>query len=154
MVKTGLKRQQSSNIRLLTFKYMCVLWALRVMSFRLGAPKCPVVVVPVVVVVVVAVAVNLVSFQAMVLHVFVYLVCLMFISNCGWVIFAGTRSFPGADIGSGHYLLMKAFHLRLKRISKSKHTRLKFDLGAERSPWVGNLPSYHRREVFTSHHHE
>ena len=39
-----------------------------------------------------------------------------------------TRSFPGADIGSDHDLLMMTFHLRLKRISKSKHTRLEFDL--------------------------
>ena len=41
---------------------------------------------------------------------------------------AGTRSFPGANIGSDHDLLMMTFHLRLKRISKPKHTRLKFDL--------------------------
>ena len=38
------------------------------------------------------------------------------------------RSFLGANIGSDHDLLMKTFHLRLKRISKSEHTRLKFDL--------------------------
>ena len=38
------------------------------------------------------------------------------------------QSFPGADIGSDHDLLMMTFHLRLKRISKPKHTRLKFDL--------------------------
>ena len=30
--------------------------------------------------------------------------------------------------GSDHDLLMMTFHLRLKRISKPKHTRLKFDL--------------------------
>ena len=41
---------------------------------------------------------------------------------------ARTRSFPGADIGSDNDLLMMTFHLRLKRISKPKHTRLKFDL--------------------------
>ena len=35
-----------------------------------------------------------------------------------------TRSFPGADIGNDHDLLMVTFHLRLKRISKPKHTRL------------------------------
>ena len=34
---------------------------------------------------------------------------------------ARTRSFPGADIGSDHDLLMMTFHLRLKRISKPKH---------------------------------
>ena len=41
---------------------------------------------------------------------------------------ARTRSFPGADIGSDHDLLMMTFRPRLKRISKPKHTRLKFDL--------------------------
>ena len=47
---------------------------------------------------------------------------------------ARRRSFPGVDIASDPDLLMMAFHLRLKRISKTKHTRLKFDLKkAERS---------------------
>ena len=41
---------------------------------------------------------------------------------------ARTQSFPGADIGSDHNLLVMTFHLCLKRISKPKHTRLKFDL--------------------------
>ena len=41
---------------------------------------------------------------------------------------ARTLSFPGADIGSDHDLLTMTFHLRLKRISKPKYTRLKFDL--------------------------
>ena len=68
---------------------------------------------------------------------------------------ARTRSFPGADIGSGYDLLMVTFRLRLKRISKTKHTRLKFDLKkAERSQCVANLPSYNRWEVCTSHHYE
>ena len=40
---------------------------------------------------------------------------------------ARTQSFPRADIGSDHDLLMMTY-LRLKRISKPKHTRLKFDL--------------------------
>ena len=39
---------------------------------------------------------------------------------------ARTQNFLGADIGSDHDLLM-TFHLRQKRISKPKHTRLKFD---------------------------
>ena len=47
---------------------------------------------------------------------------------------ARTRSFPGADIGSDHDLLMMIFHLRLKRISKPKHTRLKFDLDKLKDP--------------------
>ena len=33
---------------------------------------------------------------------------------------AKTRSFPGADIGSDHSLLMMTFHLHLKRINKQK----------------------------------
>ena len=37
-----------------------------------------------------------------------------------------TRDFPGADINSDHDLLMMTVHLRLKRISKPQHTRLKF----------------------------
>ena len=41
---------------------------------------------------------------------------------------ARTRSFPGADIGTDLDLLMMTFHLRLKRISMPKHTRLKLDL--------------------------
>ena len=41
---------------------------------------------------------------------------------------ARTRSFLGADLGSDHDLLMMTFHLNLKRLSESRHTRLKFDL--------------------------
>ena len=44
---------------------------------------------------------------------------------------ARTRSFPGADTGSDHDLLMTTFHLRLKRISKPKHTRLKIQNSQE-----------------------
>ena len=46
------------------------------------------------------------------------------------------QSFPGADIGSDHDLLMITFRLRLKRISKPKHTRLKFDLEKLKDPYV------------------
>ena len=49
---------------------------------------------------------------------------------------ARTRSFPGADIGSGHDLLMMTFRLCLKKISKPKHTRLKFDLEKLKDPNV------------------
>ena len=44
--------------------------------------------------------------------------------------------FPGADIGSDHDLLMMTFHHRLKRISKPKHTKLKFDLEQLKDPNV------------------
>ena len=49
---------------------------------------------------------------------------------------AKVRSFPEADIGSDHDLLMMTFHLRLKRISKPKHTKLKFDLEKLKDPNV------------------
>ena len=49
---------------------------------------------------------------------------------------ARTRSFPGADVGSDHDLLMMTFRLRLKKISKQKHTRLKFDLEKLKHPSV------------------
>ena len=49
---------------------------------------------------------------------------------------ARTRSFPGADIGSDYDLFMITFHLRLKRISKPKHTRLRFDLEKLKDPKV------------------
>ena len=39
-------------------------------------------------------------------------------------------------MGSDHDLLMMTFHLRLKRISKPKHTRLKFDLEKLKDPNV------------------
>ena len=44
--------------------------------------------------------------------------------------------FPGANIRNDHNLLMMTFHLRLKRISKPKHTRLKFDLQKLKFPNV------------------
>ena len=52
------------------------------------------------------------------------------VRKCFWsgVNSTRTQSPPGADIGSDHDLLMMTFRLRLKRISKPKHTRLEFDL--------------------------
>ena len=49
---------------------------------------------------------------------------------------ARIRSFPEADIGSDHDLLMMTFHLRQKRISKPKQTKLKFDLDKLKDPNV------------------
>ena len=46
------------------------------------------------------------------------------------------HSFPGADIGSDHDLLMMTLHLRLKRIGKPKHTRLKFKFEKLKDPNV------------------
>ena len=50
--------------------------------------------------------------------------------------FARTRSFPGADVGSDHDLLMTTFHIRLKRISKPKPTIIKFDVEKRMDPDV------------------
>ena len=49
---------------------------------------------------------------------------------------ARTRSFPGADIGSDHDLLMMTFHFRLKTISEAKDTRPKSDLEKLKDPSV------------------
>ena len=49
---------------------------------------------------------------------------------------ARTRSFPEADIGSDHDLLMTTFHIRVKRISKPKQTRIKFDTDKLKDPDV------------------
>ena len=49
---------------------------------------------------------------------------------------ARTQSSPGADIGRNHDLLVMIFHLRLKRISKPKHTKLKFVLEKLKDPNV------------------
>ena len=46
------------------------------------------------------------------------------------------KVFAEADIGSNHDLLMMTFHLRLKTISRPKHTRLKFDLEKLKDPNV------------------
>ena len=39
-----------------------------------------------------------------------------------------TTSFPGADIESGHDLVMMTFRVRLKEARKANQTRLRFDL--------------------------
>ena len=49
---------------------------------------------------------------------------------------ARTQGFTRADIGSDHDLLMMTFRFRLKKISKPKHTRLKFDLEKLKDPKV------------------
>jgi hypothetical protein len=41
---------------------------------------------------------------------------------------AKTRSFPGADIGSDHNLVLMTFHLHLKKIAKQGNSRLRFEL--------------------------
>ena len=47
-----------------------------------------------------------------------------------------TRSFPGADIGSDHDLVMMTFQVRLKMARKRNQPRLRFDLEKLRNPDV------------------
>ena len=39
-----------------------------------------------------------------------------------------TRTYPGADIGSDHDLVMMNFQLRLKKLSKEQSTNIRFDI--------------------------
>ena len=52
---------------------------------------------------------------------------------------AKTRTFPGADIGSDHDLVMMTFRVRLKRSKKAKNTRLKFNLDKLKDPNISSL---------------
>ena len=68
---------------------------------------------------------------------------------------ARTRRFPGADIGSDHDLLMMTFCLRPKKHQQAKTYKTQvWPQKAEKFQCVGNLPSFDRREVRTSYHHE
>ena len=67
---------------------------------------------------------------------------------------ASTRSFPGPDIGSDHDLLMMTFKIRLKRMSKPKHTKLKYDLEKLKDPNVLETSQDVIGGKCTSHHHE
>ena len=51
---------------------------------------------------------------------------------------ARTRSFPGADVGSDHDLVMMTFQLHLKRLKKQSSTRLRFDLEKLKDPNIAN----------------
>ena len=51
---------------------------------------------------------------------------------------AETRSFPGADIGSDHDLVMMSFRLRLKKIKMQGPTRIKFNLEKLKDPQVAD----------------
>ncbi|KAJ8396775.1 hypothetical protein AAFF_G00013740 [Aldrovandia affinis] len=50
-----------------------------------------------------------------------------------------TRSFPKADIGSDHDLVLMSFRLRLKKIKSSKYTRMKLNLDKLQDPEVAEL---------------
>ncbi|GFN94924.1 craniofacial development protein 2 [Plakobranchus ocellatus] len=47
---------------------------------------------------------------------------------------AQTRSFPGADVGSDHELVMMTFALRLKKNKKRGNIRIKFDVDKLKDP--------------------
>ena len=51
---------------------------------------------------------------------------------------AGTRTFPGADVGSDHDLVMMTMKLRLRRTKKTLLTREKFDLEKLKCPTVAD----------------
>ena len=50
------------------------------------------------------------------------------------VFVAKTRSFPGADIGSDHELVMMPFKLRLQRMKRKGNVRIKFSLEKFKDP--------------------
>ena len=47
-----------------------------------------------------------------------------------------TRSFPGADVGSDHHLVMMGFKLKLKRIPKKKPARIKYNVQNLKDPTI------------------
>ncbi|XP_033110790.1 craniofacial development protein 2-like [Anneissia japonica] len=49
---------------------------------------------------------------------------------------AKTRTFPGADVGSDHDLVLMTFRLHLKKASKPGQVRIKFDLDKLKDPEV------------------
>ena len=60
---------------------------------------------------------------------------------------AKTRSFPGADIGSDHDLVMMTLQLRLIKVDKKDPTRIKFNLDKVKDRGLGSLPGKDRREI-------
>ena len=49
---------------------------------------------------------------------------------------AKTRTFPGADVGSDHDLVLMNFRVRLKKINKPKNIRVKFNLDRLKDPTI------------------
>ena len=52
---------------------------------------------------------------------------------------AKTRSFPGADVGSDHDLVMMTFRVRLTKVKKQGLTRIKFDLEKLKDPEIAEV---------------
>ena len=57
-----------------------------------------------------------------------------------------TRTFPEADIGSDHDLLMTSVRLRLKKIKKGELPRIKFDLGKLKD-MAEAFPGHNEKEI-------
>ena len=63
-----------------------------------------------------------------------------------------TRSFPGADVGSDHAMIIMNFHLRLKKIRILTNTRIKFDLENLKDPQhYRRVQSNDRREICSTY---
>lgn len=60
---------------------------------------------------------------------------------------AKTRSFPGADIGSDHDLVMMTFRLHLKKTKKQGSIRIRFNLDKLKDKHSRKFPSNDRREI-------
>ena len=59
-----------------------------------------------------------------------------------------TRSFPGADIGSDHELVMMTFKLLLQRVKNQGSIRIRFSLEKLKDPNIAELFSNNdRRKV-------
>ena len=52
---------------------------------------------------------------------------------------ARTRSFPGADIGNDHELVMMTFKLHLKRTKNQGHARIRFEVDKLKDPHVAEV---------------
>ena len=52
---------------------------------------------------------------------------------------AKTRSFPGADIGSDHGLVMMTFRLHLQRMKNQDNTRIRFSLKTPKDPNIAQI---------------
>ena len=50
-----------------------------------------------------------------------------------------TRSFPGADIGSDHELVMMTFRLRLQRMKNQGNIRIRFSLEKLKDPKIADF---------------
>ena len=60
------------------------------------------------------------------------------------------RTFPGADVGSDHDLVIMNFKVRLKKINKPKNIRLKFNLDRLKEPTIAVIPSNNWWKICTS----